>query len=191
MPLMTLMLHLEPTTMGPGAVVKLNPGHSLLAWGEVLVSCTGTNIAMALPGYEACWTGPQPMAWFLSLQTCLMIAGPDPILDLLADILAWPWSVFHRYIAFWPELLVGPGHHLWVCPAYFSLALWDWDLAGKTSSWLLAHLSLRSSPGLAAIWEIYPGVWTSGAPEGAAALSAGARKQCNKSEREGELSSQK
>lgn len=94
MALMTLMLHLGPTTTGTGALFKLSPGHSLsLSYvGEVLVSCT--DIVMVLPGYETHWTGPQPMAWFLSLQTCLMIARPDPILDLLTDSLAWPRSVF-------------------------------------------------------------------------------------------------
>ena len=71
------------------------------------------------------------------------------------------------------------------------LVLWDWDLAGKAPPWLLAHLPSRISPALAAPWQIYPDVWMSGAPQGAAALPDGARKQYSKSEREGELSSQK
>lgn len=195
MALMTLMPYLGPTPMGPETLFKLSPGHSLLAW----------------PILEQCWSAvePQPgpclalkpieldlnlwisfLAWFLLRWTCLMITGPYPIPDLLIDFPARPQTSHHHYTAFCCEFLVGPGHHFWVCPAHLSLALWDWDLAGKAPAWLMAHLPWRS-PALAAPWQIYPGVWMSDVLEGAAALPAGARKQHSKSEREGELSSQK
>lgn len=157
--------HLELTPMVSGALPKLNTGHLLLTW-----SILGEFWSPVQPWPCSClvmkpveldlnlWISF--MAWFLSLWTCLVGIGSDPF----PDFVPWPQNLSrHHYTAFWPEFFVGPDHHLWICLAHLSLAMWGWDLASKAPSWLLAHLPLRSSPALAASWQIYPGVWVLGA----------------------------